>query len=280
VIEQVVRFGPGGILVGVLTRPELAHGDAPARDVAVLLSNTGTNHRVGPFRINVELARAFARAGYATLRFDRSGLGDSAHRDAPGSDHSHALLDTQDAIGLLEERCGIARVALVALCSGVDVAHATTLADARVAGAAFIDGYAYPTRGFHARHRRRVLDLARLRRHFRRHRHRARHPEFFAAPPTDASRIFTREIPSAEQFRADVRTMTTRGAQLLLVYTGGMGIHINAPEQVREMLGDALDPARVGVAWMPEADHLFSRPTMRRALEQSLRRWLDRIDAS
>ena len=278
--EQLVRFGPDGLLIGVLTRPDVTRGDAPPRSIVVLLSNTGTNSRVGPFRLNVEMARAFARAGYPTLRFDRSGLGDSGRRDAPGTDHEHALLDTQDALTWLEQHTGVSQVALVAHCSGVDVVHATMRDDRRVCGAVCIDGYAYHTDGFRTRHARRVLDLERLRRHWRRHQHRARHPEFFADPPVDASVLFTRIMPTADEFRRDVRTIAARGARLMLVYTGGMGLQINAPEQVAEMLeDDTLLDGAVSVAWMPDADHLFTQPSMRRALEARVRVWLDTLSA-
>ncbi|MCU0616034.1 MAG: hypothetical protein MUD17_02955 [Gemmatimonadaceae bacterium] len=223
--ESIVRFGPNGQLIGVLTQPPL---DRPMRDVAILLSNTGTNSRVGPFRLNVELARAFAKLGYATLRFDRSGLGDSARRDAQGDDHAHALLDSTD--------------------------------------------------GFRARHALRVLDVERVKRKFRRQQHRARHAEFFAEPAVDASTIFTRAIPTLDRFREDLAAMAERGARVLLVYTGGMGLHINAPEQVSEMLGDeAWVAAAVSVAWMPDADHLFMQPSRRDALANSVLAWLDRI---
>lgn len=273
--ESIVRFGPNGQLIGVLTQPPL---DRPMRDVAILLSNTGTNSRVGPFRLNVELARAFAKLGYATLRFDRSGLGDSARRDAQGDDHAHALLDTQDAIATVLQESGATRVVLIALCSGVDVAYETARTDARVAGAVFIDGYAYRTDGFRARHALRVLDVERVKRKFRRQQHRARHAEFFAEPAVDASTIFTRAIPTLDRFREDLAAMAERGARVLLVYTGGMGLHINAPEQVSEMLGDeAWVAAAVSVAWMPDADHLFMQPSRRDALANSVLAWLDRI---
>lgn len=273
----MVCFGPNGQLVGVLTEPP---ADAPSRDVAIVLSNTGTNSRVGPFRLNVELARTFANVGYTTLRFDRSGLGDSARRDAPGDDHQHALLDTQDAIECVRQQSGATRIVLVALCSGVDVAYATARTDARVAGAVFIDGYAYHTDGYRARHTRRVLDVERLKRKFRRQQHRARHPEFFAEPSVEASALFTRVIPTLETFRHDVEVMADRGTRLLLVYTGAMGLHINAPEQVAEMLGDgAAVTTAVSVAWMPDADHLFMQPSRRQALAASVLTWLDSVSA-
>lgn len=267
-------FGPNQGLVGVLTTPS-----AMRARFAVLLSNTGTHHRVGPFRLNVELARAFAADGIATLRYDRSGLGDSARSDASGSDHAHAVQDTLHAMALLTATVGIDRFVLIGLCSGVDAAHVVAHDDPRVTGAAFIDGYAYPTPGYRWRRTLpRLFDTQRLRRFVRRRLHRRRHGAFFAEPVIDAGQVFVREIPTAARFRADVRAMVARGARLLMVYTGAVGAHVNAPSQLYEMIGEDISPRDVGVSWMPEADHLFSSPSAREALTARLRAWVRSID--
>jgi len=78
VSEKIFTCGPGGALVGVLTEPDVAR--APPDAPAVLLWNVGLNHRVGPFRVFVELARRLAEAGFTVLRLDLSGLGDSEVR--------------------------------------------------------------------------------------------------------------------------------------------------------------------------------------------------------
>lgn len=57
-------------LFGVLTEP------VDARSI-VLLGNTGATHTAGVNRLNVELARALAAAGIASLRYDLANLGDS-----------------------------------------------------------------------------------------------------------------------------------------------------------------------------------------------------------
>ena len=199
-------------------------------------------------------------------------------RTTPGNDHEHALQDTTDAMDMLAAAHGLQRCVLVALCSGVDVAHAMTLRDARVIGAVFIDGYAYPTPGF--RWRRglpRLLDQERVRRSLRRRQHRAQFPEFFV--DAQAGPVFTRDIPSLEQFRADVRAMAARGTRVLMVYTGGMAVHVNAPQQLYEMIGTDVSPDDVAVAWMPEADHLFSSDRARRALQSELLTWIERLTA-
>ncbi|HHO68021.1 MAG TPA: alpha/beta hydrolase, partial [Gammaproteobacteria bacterium] len=71
--ERVVTFGPERNLVGVLTQPDQVRPDLP---VLVFL-NAGLLHRVGPYRMHVDLARQLAARGYASLRFDLSGRGDS-----------------------------------------------------------------------------------------------------------------------------------------------------------------------------------------------------------
>jgi hypothetical protein len=271
--EQVVRFGARDGLVGILTTPVQQR----AR-FAVLLSNTGTHHRVGPYRLNVELARAFAADGIATLRYDRSGLGDSARRDAPGSDHAHAVEDTRDAMTVLTAMLGVDRFVLVALCSGVDTAHEVSREDARVVGAVFIDGYAYPTAGFHWRRTLpRLFDAARWWRFARRRLHRWRHPDFFVEPVVDGSRVFTREIPTLDRYRDDVRLMAARGVRLLMVYTGAVGGSVNAPSQLYEMIGADISRRDVAVSWMPDADHLFTSPSARRVLTETLRQWLGTV---
>ncbi|MEQ9321172.1 MAG: hypothetical protein RIF41_18560, partial [Polyangiaceae bacterium] len=79
--EHALRFGEGGGLLGLVTVPEEQRDGSPG----VLILNAGLLHRVGPCRMGVDLARRSARLGAPTLRFDSSGLGDSAptHDDLP-----------------------------------------------------------------------------------------------------------------------------------------------------------------------------------------------------
>ena len=76
--EEVCRFGDRKSLVGIVTLPERPdHGqDLPA----IILLNAGLAHRVGPQRLYVKMARHMASQGFAVLRFDFSGIGDSEPR--------------------------------------------------------------------------------------------------------------------------------------------------------------------------------------------------------
>jgi alpha-beta hydrolase superfamily lysophospholipase len=129
--ESPVHFGPELNLFGILCEPE-THSEHSR--TAIVMLNVGTNHRVGPNRLYVRMARTWARAGYTTLRFDLAGIGDSrvAAGYATTRLYSRAsTLDVQAAIDALFER-GAERIVLVGLCSGAYVAFQSALTDRRV----------------------------------------------------------------------------------------------------------------------------------------------------
>jgi alpha-beta hydrolase superfamily lysophospholipase len=148
--EEPVVFGEAPRLFGILTEPQIgvgagagAVGAAPVSGrPAVLMLNVGTNHRVGPNRLYVKMARTWAAMGHAVLRFDLAGIGDS--RAAEGYAQSRlyskdAIADVQSAMAFLERSRRIDRFVLVGLCSGAYVAFHTALADPRVVGEVLIN---------------------------------------------------------------------------------------------------------------------------------------------
>jgi hypothetical protein len=68
--------------------------------------------------------------------------------------------------------------------------------------------------------------------------------------------------------------MAARGTRVLMVYTGAMGVHLNSPRQLYEMVGHDVDHERVSVAWFPAADHLFSTGVARGALVERVVMWV------
>ena len=114
--EQWCRFGAERHLVGVLSRTSAAQ-DRPA----VVIFNAGAVHRVGPNRVGVTLARELAAAGFACLRFDLEGIGDSVLRAAGRENHPYpdtALADARAAFDFLRREFGYTRFIPVGLCSG------------------------------------------------------------------------------------------------------------------------------------------------------------------
>lgn len=138
--ESVLRFGPGGSLVGVLCSP----APGQARRTAALLLNTGANGHVGVGRFGVRLARRLAEAGIPSLRMDLPGLGDS---DAPeGADPAVApdpfadfLVPAARAGRDLLAAEGASRCLAVGLCSGAHAALRLALIDSRIDGLALFN---------------------------------------------------------------------------------------------------------------------------------------------
>jgi pimeloyl-ACP methyl ester carboxylesterase len=133
--ELPLRFGNGQRLFGIATQPL----DRPvtAGRPAILFLNVGANHRVGPNRMYVSMARDLASLGYLTFRFDVGGLGDSSV--PPGAPENRlyskdSVGDVKSAMSSLADRFGVTRFVLVGLCSGAYLAFHTCIEDPRVTG--------------------------------------------------------------------------------------------------------------------------------------------------
>lgn len=133
--ERVIQFGPARGLVGIVTTPAPGHPEGPA----VVLLNAGLLHRVGPNRLYVQLARALAAAGHPVLRFDFSGLGDSA----PRADHmpyaQSAPLEAREAMDWLARELGARRFLLVGHCAGALFSLLVARDDPRVVGVGLLN---------------------------------------------------------------------------------------------------------------------------------------------
>lgn len=270
--ERTLTFGPRGELVGLLTEP-----DAPAGPPlpAVLLWNVGVNHRVGPFRFNVDLARRLARRGHAVLRFDLSGLGDSAARREALPDAERAVRDVQDALSVLRLR-GVAReFVLVGFCSGVDAAHAAAVRESDVVGVVQIEGYAFRTEGFERRRRARLLSPERWLR-FAATQLPVVGPRLRAALHQEA--VFQRCYPDWGRYTEELEALAARGTRLLLLYLGG-DTDVNDVGQFDEMFPMKSGRRAVEVGYFPGTDHTLYAPGSRELVFARLESWLALLPA-
>ena len=106
---------------GILSMPERR---LPA--AVLVLLQAGVKYRVGPSRLYVDIARSLAESGFATLRFDPIGVGESDGTMESG--HLHDLwrtiecgrfvADTVLVVESVRERLGEAKVFLGGLCGG------------------------------------------------------------------------------------------------------------------------------------------------------------------
>jgi hypothetical protein len=258
--ERAITFGRAGHLTGII-------GHGPAR-TGVILLNAGLVHRVGPFRLNVELARYVGAAGYPTLRFDLSTLGDSSSAGIAETPEEQVRHDVGDAMGLLARETGCTGFVLVGLCSGAANAHLVAAGDPRVVGAVFLDGHAYPTTGFYLRHYLpRLRDPRRTVRFFSR---RKRHRDI---PGGEAD--FQVKRPARSRVRAELAAMLARGARLSFIFSGGASGYFNHPRQLRECFGRKVaGHPGLSVHWLAEADHTYCLAKDRRHLVQKVGAWL------
>ena len=149
IMEHAYAFGNSAQLVGILT--DAASNQASNDTPIVLLLNAGLVHRVGPFRLHVDLARELSALGFPVFRFDLSGIGDSDKHKDSRSREEQILSDIREAMDFLSSRKGIHNFVVMGLCTGADNAHKISVSDERVSGAVFLDGYCYPTAGFYLR---------------------------------------------------------------------------------------------------------------------------------
>jgi len=113
--EEATLFDcAGDTLVGILARPE-----TPAETGVVLIVG-GPQYRVGSHRQFVLLSRVLAAAGFAVLRFDYRGMGDSSGAQRDFEDVS---ADIAAAIDALQTRLpGVKHIALWGLCDAAAAA--------------------------------------------------------------------------------------------------------------------------------------------------------------
>jgi pimeloyl-ACP methyl ester carboxylesterase len=272
--ERPLTFGSHAGLVGVVCEPD--SGPAPGVP-GFLFFNIGLNHRVGPQRVQVELARALADQGFASLRFDLSGLGDSEARSDGRSEQERAVLDIQEAMDALQKRSGIRTFVLTGLCSGVDGMHAASRVDRRVVGAVHIDGYAYADAGHKRRVRlakaRDLLNQMRWKRFLgRRWRLLLGKAQERDAETAGAEPIFDRTYPPLEDFRGALQEFLGRNMALLFVYSGE-AFFFDQQAQFASMLGWNTLPASIEVEYWPECDHIFTTGAMRRKLVDRIVSW-------
>jgi pimeloyl-ACP methyl ester carboxylesterase len=138
-VERPVLFGANTDLFGVFCTP--TERNPNLERPALLFVNSGATHHVGSGRSWVLAARRLAALGFASLRMDVSGLGDSAGR-AEGCDNLIYVRDSlNDVLAALDwlHRQGYPRCTVIGLCAGGALALNAALADQRVIGQVIIN---------------------------------------------------------------------------------------------------------------------------------------------
>lgn len=127
--EETAFFAcAGDTLLGILAKPE-----TPLKTGVIVIVG-GPQYRVGSHRQFVLLSRTLAAAGYAVLRFDYRGMGDS---EGEQRDFETVTADIAAAIDAMQQRLpAVKQVALWGLCDGASAAllYCDETRDQRVRG--------------------------------------------------------------------------------------------------------------------------------------------------
>jgi len=260
--ERAFRFGRAQHMIGIAGVPE-----QPAETPGVIVLNAGLVHRIGPFRLHVELARRLNACGYPTLRFDLSTVGDSAASEESQTREQQVCADVDDAMTLLGEQAGCTRFVVIGLCSGAQNAHTVACVDPKIAGAVFLDGYAYRTFGYKLRrYLPKLFDPASWRRALT---HRQRSVEVAAGEA-----VFSVAPLPIAVVRQDLTGMLARGLKLCLIYSGGISNYFNHARQFRECFGRLVGHPNISTHFFAETDHTYILTGDRRRLIETIERWI------
>jgi pimeloyl-ACP methyl ester carboxylesterase len=259
-MDEVIALD-GGHSFGVLTR-----GIGQRRRKAVVFFNAGLIHRVGPFRLHVQLARELSEQGFDVFRFDLPQRG-----DAPTGSHSTKEQAVDEVFDAIEAVTGSRHFIVGGICSAADLGWKIAATDARVVGLLLMDGMA--VRNFWFRVGQLSLFLKRpavswpgmALRFFR--------PKSAALPGI----MDYRDWPEPAQFRQQLAQMLARGVSVLALYTGGVSYYLLHPRQLDAGYGAWRRHPRLHLDFMPEIDHLLFSPVHRRRILDRIHVWATRL---
>ena len=258
VTEDIIDLGEG--VFGIVSQP------APDRrkPVGVIIFNSGILHRPGPFRMHVRLARRLAELGYATLRFDFPGVGDSLPRAV-----RPPMQIVRDVLERAQRHTGCARFVVGGICSAADLGWQLALEDERVAGVLLIDGLArhgrYHLLGRLLRARRKSLEdwIDVVRRIVTR-----------AKPPTTIETVENlRDWPAPGVERRELRQLLDRGTALFILFSGGTSYFLH-PGQFHTTYGADARAADVYFHYWPQCDHMMYSEIDRARFIEEFSSWL------
>jgi pimeloyl-ACP methyl ester carboxylesterase len=275
VSEKALLFGRTKSLVGILTEP------GPGRDSGgrpgVVILNAGVLHRVGPNRLHVQFARALAEAGFTTLRFDLSGIGDSRPREGVQTYAASARDEIGEALDLLAASHKLDRFLVIGICSGADKGLQAAVHDPRIVGTVLIDGFNLPSLGFVLHFYRQLLVSARgwARLLTGRSETWAAVRRFVTSPRKErpAQARIESSLPSPDDYVRQIRAIADRGTHLLLVYSARSPAYFNYRSLLRKRLPAWPSRERVTVERFEDTDHTFTLCSAQERLVRLVRDW-------
>jgi len=269
--EKIVQFGPENNMIGIVSQPAKTNQSKPA----ILILNSGLIHRVGPYRMGVDLARRLSQKGFLVLRFDLPNIGDSLPHKTLLDHKQRSISDIASAMDDVSRRYSIKEFVSVGLCTGAMNAHIIAVADDRIKAAIMLDAYSYPTKRFY--YNRYKGKLAKL-----------LNPVFIyrilkdifisasQSKPELLEDVSYWDMPEKKQIENDLVKLVNRKVGLLYFYTGGLAYHYNYAEQLKENFKKIKFGQLLKVFWLAKTDHTFTLQRDRDHMFNLLTDWLEK----
>lgn len=276
------NIDPSCNLIGVFSQPESGVNTSLP---AVIFINAGLLHRVGPNRMNTQLARTLAARGYSSLRVDLSGLGDSMTGDHVTDNNTLVAGDLDKSMNFLESEYGVKNFVLVGLCSGAYDTFRRAQEEPRVVGLLNMDGMGYRTPRFYVNHffihlLRRAFDVSRWRRLYRRYANQRRVQQTGDQSGEPVQRVgvmtllaFT-DLTLVESGQA-IESLARRNVKMHFLFTGGVSGYYNYKNQFHDMFADFDFGDTVTHSYFPQTDHLSMLERHRSAVHGDIVNWVE-----
>lgn len=142
-IAPAVLSGPGFVELGALIPAAVGLAavwcrpvETNVRNTVVIFCNAGRNPHQGWARGTVSMARALAKQGVSSVRFDLAGLGDSPPLPQPPDEVLYSTVAVPQLRAVVDHVCGLVgdqvKICVVGVCSGGYLAFHAAVDDARI----------------------------------------------------------------------------------------------------------------------------------------------------
>jgi pimeloyl-ACP methyl ester carboxylesterase len=287
-IEHSLAFGEANGLIGTILTPSPttanANANTNAPDVGFILFNAGVVHRVGVHRTNVKLARQLAGDGFASIRFDLAGVGDSARGSGKHAFAEQAVVDIRAAMDALSAATGVKKFVLFGACSGTVHSFAAARVDERIVGLAMFDTYVYHT----VKSRLRYIGV-RIKKHGSLSKFASRVAAVIVQvvraklrPAKDSHAAYAADGDFAfdigkPEFISLLNTLLDKQIKILLIYAGSGYVHYNYEHQFRDAFKSTGIVERLSTVYIRDIDHTATRVASQRDLVDCVQQWSKRF---
>ena len=223
-----------------------------------------------------------AQEGVPSLRFDLSGIGDSAAAKSAVALETIIQEDVDAAIEQVREAWGIEEIVLLGLCSGARDAFDAALRRSEIVGIVSIDLMAeFRTWQYHVAHYGgRLLSWGSWRNTLNGSNDTLSRILGFVrgdpAPAEDgllAATLGLRPETSRNQLRSELSEFLDRGGRALCVFSGGLEHNCNHASQFYEALPQFANEIRFSTVYFGEANHIFSNRQYQSELVRCIQAW-------